>query len=53
MSIYNNQSRTLSGLTTFRADQLELPSSKRAISIKGQFGVAGDVLQKSSTNKLA
>lgn len=52
MSVRNNQSRTLSGLTTIKADQLELPQSRRAIAIKGQYGVAGDVLQKSSTNKL-
>ena len=52
MSINNQDNRTLSGLTTIRADQIELPSSRRAISVNNQYGIAGQVLQKSSDNKL-
>ena len=47
-----NAQRTLSGLTTLKADQLELPSSIRAIAIKGDYGVKGQTLQKDSNNRL-
>ena len=52
MSINNQDSRTLSGLTTVRADILEVPASRRAITINGNFGLAGQTIQKNSDNKL-
>ena len=47
-----NERRTLSGLTRIRADQLELPASRRAIAINGNYGVKGQTIQKDENNKL-
>ena len=53
MSVLKNSARTLSGLTIMKADILDLPSSESAIRVNNDKGSAGDVLQKSSGNKLA
>jgi len=52
MSINNQELRTLSGLTSIKADQLELPKSRRGISLNGDYGVAGQTIQKDENNKL-
>jgi len=53
MSINNQELRTLSGLTTIKADIVELPSSRRAITINGNFGIKGQTIQKDANNKLS
>ena len=47
-----DNARTLSGQTTINADIISLPETINAITIKGNKGLSGQVLQKSSTNKL-
>lgn len=45
-----NEDRTLSGSTEIYADILDLPSTINAIRIKNNFGLAGQVLCKNTTN---
>jgi len=47
-----DNARTLSGQTTINADIIVLPETINAITIKNDKGVAGQVLQKTSTNKI-